>query len=705
MLSKFKNTLSFLQPALLLLSITLIFVGLIFSGNSLSSPWSGGTFRALGIWVVVTSIAFMVIRKLYFNYAFILSSISVMLFLLCGVGVVPSAASLLFIASLYTLGYSVSGWIFPTLKNEIPWTQALITGFFCYVGLIGTMIHFPINYPIIYIFLLALPLGLNILSTVKRQHLLATLKNTIVRCNNSLSTISYWQFCCTLGLIGFIGSFAFIPTVMPDDNVYHLGMWSQLTFHHQFLFDIETQLWSAAPFTLDMIHGFLSVISGSDARGSLNIFMLIFLLLSVLQLSSIIFNNAKHTLLTLVLFSSTPMIANLVLGLQTEIILALMTTVGVCCIANNKLTSIQQLVLTFLIFCILVSIKLPAGLIAIALCLCLLVGNWKKAKAINALSRQALLKLVIIFIAGICIALHAYVNAYLITGNPTFPLYNAIFQSPFYHPVNFKDETFTKGATLSAYLGFFFNSSKYFESYNFIAGFQYLLLPLLGALYFLFFQQKKHLLYLAVPIIIFGGVMFSLMQYWRYFFPILPLACVLASALLVPYGSIVSKPHYRNLAIFIFSTYIFLNIHYLPAVSWLLTTNHFKCFSVKGKERYLEQYNIEAVLNQYMNKNHPGENVLFEVTRPIGATLWGKPYYYAWFSQTSLKAFDKMQSKEDLLNFLRERNIHFVYWSNASIDSLPAKFFIRDYIKDTINNYGTKELDIAEMSIYKLDYP
>jgi hypothetical protein len=135
-----------------------------------------------------------------------------------------------------------------------------------------------------------------------------------------------------------------------------------------------------------------------------------------------------------------------------------------------------------------------------------------------------------------------------------------------------------------------------------------------------------------------------------------------------------------------------------------MSANHFKCLTVQGKEHYLEQYNIEALLNQYMNKRHPGENVLFEVTRPIGATLWGKQYYYAWFSQTSLKAFDKMQNKEDLLNFLKERNIHFVYWSNATIDNLPKNFFIRDYIKETINTYGTKELDIGEMSVYKLNY-
>lgn len=702
MLLNLRKILRLLQPLLLLASVALVIIGMLHSGNSLSSPWSSGTFKALCTWLAGASIGLVLIRIIQPRWSPLLALLSIIIFLFIGAGPVASLACLIFLAAIHTLGIITSNYILgSTNKNNRSWLQTYIFGLSIYIFIIGAMIHVPINYPLTYVLLILAPLAAALRTKKNRAQQLTTIKNTAIALNRLLSQISYWKLSATLILIGFVAIYTFIPSITSDDNSYHLAMWSQLHYHHEFLFDVKTQIWSAAPFTLDMIHSFISVIAMQDARGPLNVILFFFLLLTILDLSGHILKNTNQKLLTLVLFSSTPIVTNLLLGLQTELLLALLTTLGICITANEKFFFMQKALLIFLISCILVSIKLPALLLAASLTICLLISEWRKPSELNKLSRSDWLKIILVGAVGCAIALHAYVNAYLITGNPTFPLYNGIFKSSFYYPTNFKDDTYAKGANLTSYLGFFFDSSKYFESSNFIAGFQYLVLPIFGAIYLLSFGKSKAALYLIIPIAIYGGIMFSMMQYWRYLFPILPLASILAVVMFSSFENSIDKSYLRNLAIGVFSFYLLLNIRYLPGVSWILHNNPFDNFSAEGRLATARGYNDESVLNQYMNKHHQGKSVLFEMNRSSGATLWGKPFYLAWISPSTLHDFDEMKNTEDLINYLKLNDIHFVYQYQEPI---AASFYFRDFIQEAIVKYGTKEASSGNINLYRLDY-
>ena len=395
------------------------------------------------------------------------------------------------------------------------------------------------------------------------------------------------------------------------------------------------------------------------------------------------------------------MVINLILGLQTELLLALLTSSGVCIACNSRTTYIEKCLLLVLVCCILISIKLPAGIIAASLFACFLWSAWQPLSIFKQLSCRQWLSLALLIIIGCAVALHAYINAYLITGNPTFPLYNAIFKSPFYAPTNFKDTTFTKGASFDAYLGFFFSSSKYFESLNFIAGFQYLILPILGTLYLLTFARHKQLAYLLIPTVIFGGIMFSMMQYWRYMFPILPLVSVLAGAMFIPFDAQEKTKAFGKISAGVFFFYLFLNLIYLPGVCWILNSNPLESVSEQQKLETAKKYLNEYSLNNYMNKLHPGENVLFDMPRPYGAALMGKPFYPAWISPTTLHAFDNMHSIEDFLKFLKENNINYIYWSELPNSN---RFYFQNFINDAVNRYGKKEFSSGDINIYKMNF-
>lgn len=694
-----RRTFDSLQPALLIASAILVLVGMKFSGNALSSPWSSPNFYALGTWLAISCTGLLLIRFTIPKFAPFLAPLFILVVLLTGTGLVSSLVCVAFLMSIYTLGKLSLEWLLST-DNHL-WQQTLIIGFSLYIFIIGVMIHFPINYPLSYLAILLMPIIVITCRKKSRTQFLAEIKNTISLFNLALSNIAYWKLSTLLILIGFVGIYTFLPSVTSDDNSYHLAMWSQLKFQHQFLFDVKTQIWSAAPFTLDMIHGFVSVISMMDARGSLNIILLLLLILAILDLSKSVFKSQNQILLTLALFASTPLLTNLMLGLQTELLLALLTTLGACTISKKNISCVEKTVVVFLISCILISIKLPATLIASSLVISLLICEWNNLHEFRQLSATRWLKILLLGILGCLIALHSYANAYYTTGNPAFPLYNAIFKSPFFPPTNFKDDTFTNGASLTAYLGFFFNSSKYFESYNFIAGFQYLILPLFGTFYLLFNRKYKISICLVAPIFLYGGTMFYLMQYWRYLFPILPLACILAAAAFRPLAESDYKPYQRKLSIGIFSFYILLNIHYLPAVSWILKNNPFDNLTQQGKITTARAYNSESVLNQYMNTHYAGESVLFEMERPLGATLQGKKYYLSWVSPSTLADFDGMKNSTDLLAYLKKNKIRFIYRYEAPI---ADSFFFRDFIKEIITQYGAKEMVSGNISLYKLNY-
>lgn len=696
----FRQIFDRLQPIFLVASILLVAAGMKFSGNDLSSPWSSPNFYALGTWLAISCTALILIRIGIPKYAGLAAILFILAILLVGAGLASSLVCLVFLISIFSVGKLALSYFFNPKDHTAIWLQTLIIGFCFYILIIGLMIHFPVNYPWSYAAILIAPIAALIYKKDSRQQCLADIKRTITSINISLSKIAYWKLSCLLILIGFVGIYSFLPSITSDDNSYHLAMWSQLKTQHKFLFDVKTQIWSTAPFTLDMMHGFISVMAMMDARGSLNIILLLLLMLAILDLSRSVFTSHNQVLLSLALFASTPLLTNLMLGLQTEILLALLTTLGACIINKKELSFINKIILVFLISCILVSIKLPATLIALSLVIGLFIVEWRNLNEFRQLGTAGWLKLFFFAIMGCTIAFHSYINAYLITGNPTFPLYNGIFKSPFYYPTNFKDETFTHGANLNAYLGLFFNSSKYFESYNFIAGFQYLILPFFGAFY-LFMHNRKNALCLVLPIAFYGAVMFYLMQYLRYLFPILPLACILAAAAFRPPTAVIYASFQRIVSIGIFCIYLLLNIHYLPAVSWLLKNNPFDNLTAAGKIATMQSYSAETALNVYMNKNHPGESVLFEMDRSLGATLWAKPYYLAWISPSTLADFDKMKNADDCLEYLKQNKIRFIYRYEEPI---PNSFYFRDFIKEVITQHGTKELVAGNMTLYKINY-
>ncbi len=694
-----RDTTGYCQIGFQLAALVTAIAGVALSTTPLLNYWSTSPQQGILIWLAISA-GFILLCKFITPRTSKLTLITAFtLFILGGNGVAASMSCLLFCLSIFSLGRFIARGI----SNE-NWNIAsvMILGLAAYTAIFGAMIHLPINYRWVYLIILSAPLLVDAIALAKQQKIKQATCNLILQVNSALSPVAYWKLAGLLTFIGFFSCYSFMMSITSDDNSYHLAMWSQLQFHHQYLFDVKTQIWYAAPFTLDMIHGVLSVVANEDARGALNIFLLIALLATTTATARQLFTNLNIRLLSLAFLASTPMLYNLLLGLQTELMLATLAITGVCIGISQQASFIQRSLGVILVSCLLVAIKLPTATLAAALCVCLLVSEWNNFHQIANFSRTKLIALLAALFIGLAVALHPYVTSYMVTGNPVFPLYNAVFKSPFYNPVNFKDNNFTHGASLQAWWGMFFNSSRYLESKNFITGFHYFLLPLAG----IFCLYKKNrfqvLLYLALPVLVFGGLMFYMVQYVRYLFPVMPIACLLAAGVFYAPATTnngVARHAKNTIAVLTFITLVSLNFYFMPGVSWIFDQNPLKNYTPSAKLETAKDYNAEHVINRYLNEKYPGENVLFDAGRCNGASLLGKPFYPDWISPSTLAIFDYVRSEEDFISFLKTNNIRFVYWNTG--DNASTQPF-RQPIKVVIDKYGKEEMSVGRIKLYKI---
>jgi hypothetical protein len=690
----------YLQMGFQLAAAAAAVAGIALSATPLQNYWPTSPRQGVLIWLAISA-SFILLCKLVTPRFANLSLIAAFtLFIMGGNGVTASLSCTLFCLSVFSAGRFIAR----VISNE-RWNIAsiMILGLATYAAIFGAMIHFPINYRWIYLIILCVPVLAELATVARQQNIKQIAGELIQNINAALSPIAYWKLAALLTVIGFFSCYSFMLSITSDDNSYHLAMWSQLQFHHRYLFDVKTQIWYAAPFTLDMIHGVLSVVANQDVRGAMNISLLIAMLTATLATARQLFTSVNIQLLSLAFLASTPMLYNLLLGLQTELMLATLAITGVYIGINQRTSFIERGIGVILVACLLVAIKLPTATLSAALGLCLLISERKNLYQIAGFSRAKIITLLAIFFIGLAIALHPYVTSYLVTGNPVFPLYNAIFKSPYYNPVNFKDNNFTHGASLQAWWGMFFNSSQFLESKNFITGFQYFLLPLAGILCLGKRIRWQALLYLALPVLVFGGAMFFMVQYVRYLFPVMPIACLLAAGVCyVPAKAKQSILLNRlkvvtTLATFV--TLVSLNIYFLPGVSWIFNQNPLKLYTYEAKLETAKNYNAEYVMNVYLNEKYPGANVLYDAGRCNGASLLGKPFYPDWISPFTLAVFDKINSEDTFIDFLKANDVRFVYWDAG--DNASTQPF-RNAIKAVIDKYGKEEMTVNKVTLYKI---
>ncbi|MGV3590792.1 MAG: hypothetical protein ACO1PZ_03815 [Gammaproteobacteria bacterium] len=613
-----------------------------------------------------------------------------------GLGPVRLGAGLLGACACVLAGRRMLAWMFPA--EPVSPTTATLSGLALYLALFGLMIHFQVNYRAIYVILFAAPLIAEGMSG-RIPAMLAQIHARLPAARAAAERLPYAAFAAAvLGAI-HIARYGFMPTVGYDDNTLHLGMWTQLRFGAIYEFDFRAQVWEVAPFAVDLLHAVVNLVAGDDARGATNVLLLAVTLQQLWALLATFQLTTGSRVLLLALFVSTPLASYSLLMMQTELFMALLATAGVRLVVELKSWCSPHGAALLAVAALCCATKLPGAGLGIMLLASAVLRLWTmrhEHEAKRATPRGiALLALFTAVLATL--AFNAYVTAWLKTGNPVFPLYNAIFASPYFEAVNFSDTRWTQGFSLASYWNLFFDTSSFFESEDFVAGFQYLLLFPLGVAALLASQTSRRFApLLFLPLFGYALFVFAAMQYWRYQFPVMPLATVAIGALLLPHYSRIGAGLVQGAI----AVCIVLNLAFVPGISGILWEAPEQAWTPAGKLRMIERFAPARLLNDWVNENAPGSRVLYPSGVPYGATLDGTPLYPAWYSPEVDRAFRAIRDDADGFAFLRGWRVDYIIaWSNAPGEPGSMNWALRHFL----SRYALPLVQAGDHVLYRVD--
>lgn len=677
---------------LLMLSLVTTLAGIVHYSAAWPFYWRPRLLADFALWMVGGIALAALLRRLAGSFA--LSGLlgCVLLYLVLGVGLSQTLAVVLLLVASWALGRMVLERASLHADAGLLPDAALFIGLGVNLAIFGGLIHFTVNFRPVYCVVLVLPCLAALGPTFRMRYgaLWAAAWGDGLR---GLAQLPFRSSVAAFLVLGYVARFALFPSVAFDDNALHLRMWAELTYQHRYGFDVVGQIWAVAPFAVDLLHGIVSLVAADDARGALNVALLLLLLRQLWVLGGLLHGGGGGVrLLGLVLFATTPILANLLTSLQTELFLGLLAAAGVrVLLGREDVPPGARLLALLAIAAMCCATKLPGAVLGVSLLV---------AHGVNGLSRLSfrelrpgwLLALLLVF-AGV--ALHSYLAAWQMTGNPLFPLYNGIFKSPYFPAVNFSDIRYIKGMNLENYWRIFFRTGEFFESKDFVAGFQYLLPLPLAIVSLCLTVPRRVALSVLLPLASFGLAMFAATQYWRYLFPVLPLATIVLGTL-ISEGVGGGGPRLGKVVL---CAYAAINLYFLPGVSWFFDDAPQQALTAAGRQTLTERLAPARLLTEYVSREFPGERVLYDVDVPYGAALHGTPYYVTWYAPGRADRFNGWQSVSDVQEFMRTERIRFVVWDLAApAQPLGARRLLREYLA----RFGVPERRAGSTILYRL---
>jgi 4-amino-4-deoxy-L-arabinose transferase-like glycosyltransferase len=186
-------------------------------------------------------------------------------------------------------------------------------------------------------------------------------------------------------------------------------------------------------------------------------------------------------------------------------------------------------------------------------------------------------------VIALCIGIIPYVIAYVKTGNPVFPYYNAIFKSPYIDTaVSFDQLRYKQGFDYKTLRDVTFSSGKYAEggvgSFGWVF---FVLLPIsmVAAVH----SKAKHSIVLIFISLSYIALVFSKQSYLRYIFPAVPLLIIVLTQGIESLRS--KSKHLHTVTIVTGCFLIGLSVLFLQAQDWFYRDFNLKAlWSISERE-------------------------------------------------------------------------------------------------------------------------
>jgi len=556
------------------------------------------------------------------------------------VGALPVLAVVLFLFACYALGRL----LLARLAGEASPLLALLTGLAAYLWIGGIAAHFAVNYPLVWLALLAAPVASNPRNTA------ACLRETLAAAGPVYLDSRLEYAALALAVVPLAAHWLVVlkPEVSTDALSMHLMVPAYMAGHHLWSFDFRWLVWSVMPMGAVWGYSIVYLLGGEFAARLLNLALL-------LALAWFVFSAARRwtgrpvAFLLTALFAATPVVQLVTGSVFVETFYAVLLAGALAALWRTRESGPAWLAVCAFLLGSSMAVKLLAlpfvGAIGAVLA-------WEMVQAWRGGARRWVPVSAALFLAAAALP---YAYAWTVTGNPIFPFANQVFRSPYYAPVMSPDTRFSEPLTWRAPFDATFETHRYWEGQDGSIGFHLLLL---APLVLLSVRRDWKFREWTLVAAAFGGAVLglALRPNVRYLYPAFPL--LTASLALVP-----GAAGRRHVRLFAAAAMICLamNLWFLPSSSWHHKTFCLNPFERGAAEQYLATAAPVRLLIDRLNRTHPGDNALFLETGGI-AELRGKAYTNGWHSYAFLQKVATLRTRDDALGLLRQLDVrHFLY--------------------------------------------
>lgn len=416
-------------------------------------------------------------------------------------------------------------------------------------------------------------------------------------------------------VVGLAAAGSWLPTMQHDDIAYHLGLPWQWMTSGRYVLDPTHQVWALAPWGGDVLHGIAQVLTKSEARGPLNAGWLLLACAGLWRLGVGLGLPLAMRWATLALFGSLPLVPALMASMQTE---AAATATGVL-LASLVMAPLgrvgRSLLAGLLLFALLLALKPLHAIAALPLL------------AWAALRHRALLtswRWPVAAVVALVLGASSYTYAWAVAGNPVLPLFNGVFESPYFGAYNFGDARWQAGFDASLAWRMTFHTSRYLEAWD--GGIGFVLVALGGAALLAAWHSRTRALALCALVMM--AVPLTGMQYARYAHPGMVL---LLPALVAALHAVLPMPRLR----WVLVATCLLNLAFQANGHWMLHTGAIKrSIGLLGRDTPLfERYVPERVLAAAIRERAPdGGAILVLSSAPAYAEFGIRGRTTTWYA-------------------------------------------------------------------------
>lgn len=643
------RSLGFVRSSLLVLAFVATTVAVYRSPAILSSQWEGTSgFRFLGFLAVLFVIATFLrcVSPSKQRYMALLGPAAFVM-VVAGLGSVATIAYL-GLACL-ALGLLATGQYTASLgKGMAAVATAISVGLAIVVGCVGILSHFYVNHFPVYVILLAVPIVFG--WRLVREHLLSF--RDWLSSQTKIPAQEYWMAVLLIVILVSHIPQTILPERYHDALAMHLLIPTQVSANGIWHYDFKQFVWAVMPMGVDWLYT-VAYLLGDEVSAkltNLGVFLLVVLLLQSRMHKEV----GPHSYLLTAWFASVPLafIESATLFVENGLMLFLFAAFLLVADLRQALTGRRLLALAVLAGAALQT-KLHAvfGLAPIGV-----LVVWRMWRQNWLAGEQGWVTLAAF--AFLVIGLQPYVVAYYKTGNPVFPFFNAIFESPYFdQSQNFEDARYVGKLSWSFLYDITVQSQKFFEGNPGVVGLGFgLLIPVLIGQTVLRRNELARFS-MAVWAVYSIGILLST-QYIRYLYPAFPF--IVLTGLVMFERPQESSYLPRSLTLVLLGV-VASNLYLIPSAGWILP--RFPIPEIFDKQARDEAARRDVPLRDLVElaNNLSGGRANFGIlAEPVGAGLDGRVYYANWYNDAFRRDLLDARDTVQIEKALSTRNIDFL---------------------------------------------